>query len=97
MAHDQLQKAASLARAKAELEEEHRGLRRLIGRLREEHDTTALVAAIENLHDKLRAHFQHEEFPAGSTRRWGRSTRATPTRSGTSSTSTTCCWRRCAA
>jgi hypothetical protein len=55
----------SLARAQAALEEEHRALRNLVGRLREVADATALVPLLEELHGALKEHFEHEEFPGG--------------------------------
>jgi hypothetical protein len=54
-----------LTRARAELEEEHRGLRGLVGQLREAADPTAAAAILDELHGKLKAHFEHEEFPGG--------------------------------
>ena len=65
MGNDHTRTDSSLARAHAALEEEHRGLRGLIGRLREVQDTAALIALLDDLHGKLKSHFEREEFPGG--------------------------------
>ena len=65
MGNDRTRPDSSLARAHAALEEEHRSLRGLVGRLREVQDAVALVALLDDLHGKLKAHFEREEFPGG--------------------------------
>ena len=54
-----------LARAHHDLVDEHRALRGLLGRLREVRDPGGLTALLDDLHGKLKAHFEHEEFPGG--------------------------------
>jgi hypothetical protein len=65
MGNDRTRPDSSLARAHAALEEEHRSLRGLVGRLREVQNAVALVALLDDLHGKLKAHFEREEFPGG--------------------------------
>jgi hypothetical protein len=65
MGIDRTRPADSLTRAQAELEEEHASLRSLVGRLREVPDAAALAALLDDLHGKLKAHFEREEFPGG--------------------------------
>jgi len=54
-----------LAAAEAALEAEHLALRGLVGRLREAPDAGTAAGILDELHGKLKAHFEHEEFPDG--------------------------------
>ena len=65
MANDRAQTDGPIARARAALDEEHRRLGDLVGRLREVRDPAALAGLLDELHAALKAHFEHEEFPGG--------------------------------
>ena len=65
MANSRTPAAAAVAAAHESLLDEHRALRALLGRLREVQDPVGLVAALDDLHGKLKAHIEHEEFPGG--------------------------------
>jgi hypothetical protein len=65
MANARTPSADALASAHADLVDEHRALRNLLGRLREIQDPVGLAALLDDLHGKLKAHIEHEEFPGG--------------------------------
>jgi hypothetical protein len=65
MGNDQMPDGNPLARAHNDLADEHRSLRGLLGRLREVKDPAGLTALLDELHGKLKAHIEHEEFPGG--------------------------------
>ncbi len=65
MGNDRTPEGNPLAKAHADLIDEHRSLRGLLGRLREIKDPPGLTALLDELHGKLKAHIEHEEFPGG--------------------------------
>ncbi len=65
MANVTMPSRETLATAHADLVGEHRALRGLLDQLREVTDPPALAAVLDELHVKLKAHIQHEEFPGG--------------------------------
>jgi len=51
--------------AEAELHDEHRALRDMVGRVQAAEDVITLAPLLDELHPLLQLHFAHEEYPGG--------------------------------